>query len=90
MSKLTGNKDTDILILMQLEDHELGAICQVNKYIHSLCVNDLFWLNRIINRINQTCILARKIPFFNKMECTVDRINVENILDYFGFKTFEN
>lgn len=88
MNKLTGNKDVDVLILNQLEDHELGAICQVNKYINSLCNDENFWLNRIINRINYACRSAKKIPFFKEIECDIDIISIRNMLIYFGFKTF--
>ena len=48
MSKLTGNKNVDFMILMQLNDYELGKICQVNKYVNSICNDPQFWLNRII------------------------------------------
>ena len=37
MNKLTGNKDADFIILMKLDDRELGLVCQANKYVRSLC-----------------------------------------------------
>ena len=39
---LTGNKDTDFLVLLELNDYELGKVCQVNKYVQSLCNDDFF------------------------------------------------
>ena len=45
---LTGNKDTDYIILNQLEDYELTQVCQVNKYVNSLCDDEMFWNARIL------------------------------------------
>lgn len=47
MNKLTGHKDTDFLILMQLSDRDLGAVCSVNKYAKKVCEDDAFWKNRL-------------------------------------------
>ena len=60
MSKLTGNKDADFLILMKLNDKELSLVCQANKYVNSLCKDDRFWLNRILlNFPDYSSTLAR-------------------------------
>ena len=48
MNKLTGNKQTDFIVLMNLNDQELGKVCKVNKYVNSLCADPHFWFNRII------------------------------------------
>ena len=48
MKTLSGNKEADFLILNELSDYELGKVCKVNKYINSLCNDDIFWLNRIM------------------------------------------
>ena len=48
MSKLTGAKDTDFLVLMELNDSELGKVCKANKYVNSLCNDPQFWANRIV------------------------------------------
>ena len=48
MSKLTGNKDVDFLILMELDDRELTIVCRANKYVNSLCKDERFWSNRIL------------------------------------------
>ena len=44
---LTYNKAADMLILLQLKDHELEVVCQVNKYVRSIC-EDLF-KNKLID-----------------------------------------
>ena len=48
MSKLTGNKDIDFVILNELSDYELTQVCQVNKYVNSLCQDKFLWINRLI------------------------------------------
>ena len=47
---LTGNKDTDILILEQLDDKDLFSICSVNKKSYELCNKEYFWRNRYIKK----------------------------------------
>lgn len=47
---LTGDKNLDMMILMQLNDDELGKVCSVNKYVNVLCSNDIFWMNRFLKR----------------------------------------
>ena len=47
MNKLSGNKNTDMLILMNLNDSELGKVCSVNKYINSICEDKHFWNMRV-------------------------------------------
>ena len=62
MNKLSGNKQTDFLILMQLTDHELREVCQVSKYINSLCGDDNFWMQRVhvINKFSYKDALDMK------------------------------
>ena len=45
---LTGNKDTDFLILQQLSDKDLEKVCIANKYVNTLCGDNNFWFNRIL------------------------------------------
>jgi len=47
---LTGDKQSDLLILQQLSDKDLVNACKSSKYIRSLCQDDKFWLNRIVNK----------------------------------------
>ena len=56
---LTGIKDTDLLILQRLDDKDLTNLCQVNSYTRSLCANENFWINRLVNNYGQL-ILSKK------------------------------
>ena len=38
----TGYKDTDLLILQRLSDRDLSQICQVNRYVNNLCIQESF------------------------------------------------
>ena len=45
---LTKNKDVDKLILSNLDDETLFDFCKIdNKYVHVLCSDESFWLNRV-------------------------------------------
>ena len=88
MNGLTGIKDTDILILLQLEDHELGPVCSVNSYVRSLCNDENFWRIRIINKIKKG--LENNLKFYpglGKREIT--GIAIDEIKKYFGFSTLK-
>ena len=52
MNKLSGNKNVDMLILMNLNDNELSKVCSVNKYINSICEDKHFWNTRIRMLLN--------------------------------------
>ena len=52
-SVLTGNKDTDLIILSNLNDYDLSSVCRVNKYTRELCNNESFWMNRTTKRFGQ-------------------------------------
>jgi hypothetical protein len=45
--RLTGVKDTDLLILTELDDRSLLSYCQTNKYARNICNNEDFWRNRV-------------------------------------------
>ena len=45
-------KDTNILILNQLDDRELVILCESNKFYQKICNNQMFWLNRILTKLN--------------------------------------
>ena len=53
MSGLTGLPDTDILILLQLNDQELTRVCRSSRYLNQLCQNDFFWGTRVQQRFPQ-------------------------------------
>jgi len=47
---LTGLKDLDLTIMMELNDRDLLSLCSTNKEIYNLCNNETFWRNRFIKR----------------------------------------
>ena len=47
---LTGNKNLDFKIFNKLDDKDLVNLCQTNRHANELCNNQVFWLNRILNR----------------------------------------
>jgi hypothetical protein len=52
MSKyLTGNKDLDMEIILNLRDDEIEPVCNVNKYVKDICESEIFWYRRIVKRI---------------------------------------
>lgn len=88
MNKLTGVKDTDILILLQLEDHELGPVCSVNSYVRSLCNDEKFWRVRIMNKIKKSMENTLKnYPGLPKGE--INGIMIDEMKEYFGFSTLK-
>lgn len=44
---LTGLFDTDVLILLNLDEKGLGRICQVNQYIRKICNDERFWQSKV-------------------------------------------
>lgn len=50
MCYLTGIKDLDFKILCNLNDYELYNVCLISKYFKDLLDNEIFWMNRVINR----------------------------------------
>ena len=53
MNILTGNKDTDLLILDNLDDKSLINFCLVNKEANRLCSIDSFWRNRLVRKYGE-------------------------------------
>ena len=46
-STLTGDKNTDRLVLNLVSDDDLLNVCSTNKYVYGLCQEDSFWMNRV-------------------------------------------
>lgn len=63
---ITGNRDTDEIILLNLEDKDLVSMCQVNNYLKDICANEAFWIKKII-----------KLVEFSK-----NKIGYKNIIKY--------
>ena len=49
----TGNKDTDKLVLMQLDDYDLANTCKTNKHLSEICADETFWRNRTLLRFGK-------------------------------------
>src|SRR4051794_37157153 len=47
---LTGNIDTDFLILLNLPDNTLSRVCSVNSYVNSICTSNEFWVAKLRQR----------------------------------------
>lgn len=45
MNGFTGIKDVDVKIISQLNDYQVTQLCQVNKYINSIC--QLYWRDKV-------------------------------------------
>ena len=57
---LTGNKDTDLLLLSKLNDKDLLNICIIeNKYINKICRYESFWRNRFINKFGKEYLFLK-------------------------------
>ena len=92
MSKLTGDKNLNFLILNKLSDYELGKICQVNKYTKDLCDDETFWINRIekiFKLDSETKLKAKEFFEFDTWKelyiYLVEKFNdyYDDIVDYF-------
>lgn len=50
---LTGLKDLNLTIMMELDDRDLLSLCSTNKEIYNLCNNEMFWRKRFIKRFGK-------------------------------------
>ena len=85
---LTGLKDVDMEIILQLEDRELSRVCSVNKYVNEICQSDAFWYRRLINRIAK----VRDINLTNYKELIIIDVTGERIREmqrFFGFNSLK-
>jgi len=57
---MTGIKDLDLEILMNLPDRDLLNYCSTNKDIYNMCNNDMFWRKRFIKRFGETALYKPK------------------------------
>jgi ankyrin repeat protein len=48
--ELTGRKDTDLIVLSNLDDKSLLSYCQTSSYSRSLCKDENFWKNRFMKK----------------------------------------
>ena len=86
---LTGIRDVDIEILLNLTDSELPQVCAVNKYVNSICEDDKFWYRRIINKISKVKEYNfSKVKGLGDIPITADRIR--EMQKYFGFEKLKD
>ena len=85
---LTGIRDVDMNIILQLEDHDLPRVCAVNKYVNEICESDAFWYRRLINRI--TKVRDDNLSKYKKLiiiDVTGERIR--EMQRFFGLKSLK-
>ncbi len=86
---LTGIRDVDIEILLNLDDNELPLVCTVNKYVNQICEDDKFWYRRIINKIEKIKQdNFSKVKTLKNIEITGKR--VQEMQKYFGFEKLKD
>lgn len=89
MDKFTGNKDVDFIILSQLSDRDLAAVCSVNKYAKKLCGDENFWRKRLY--LNP--IIVNLLKEFKDAEWPEDSfykliLDIKEFLEYPNWKDF--
>ena len=85
---LTGIRDVDMNIILQLEDRELPRVCAVNKYVNEICESDAFWYRRLINRITK----VRDDNFLKYKQLKIKDVTGERIREmqrFFGLKSLK-
>ena len=85
---LTGVKDVDMEIILQLDDRELPRVCAVNKYVNEICQSDAFWYKRLINRITK----VRDDNFSKYKEIKMISVTGEKIREmqrFYGLKSLK-
>lgn len=87
---LSGNKDTDTLILMKLNDNDLANICRVNSYIHSLCEEDNFWRNRVLYRFKLPIDTVNEIKNYLEWPWKEYYLQLTDLLVYKHIKKLNN
>ena len=80
---LTYNKDTDLIILANLDDESLFSMCEVNKYTREICKTDWFWERRIKEKFGE------HVSILNKKPRNVTWIAYYKHLQYLGFSYLE-
>ena len=86
---LTGVRDVDMEIILQLEDKELPRVCAVNKYVNEICQSDAFWYRRLLNRI--TKVRDDNLSKYKKLiliDITGERI--KEMQRFYGLKTLKD
>ena len=70
----TGNKETDKIVLAQLDDYDLGSACATNKHLNEICKDETFWRNRTLSRFG---------PYLGNAE------QIKEYMNTYGFDTWK-
>lgn len=62
----TGNKETDKIVLSQLDDYDLSSACTTNKHLNEICKDETFWRNRTLARFGPYLGNAEQIKEYMK------------------------
>lgn len=60
-NKFTGVFNTDMLILLQLDNTSLCKVCQTNKYIHKICQDERFWQAKVRTEYGDEIIMHKPV-----------------------------
>lgn len=52
-STLTGIKDLDLKIMMELSDRDLINYCKTDRFARRICKDENFWRNRFVNKFGE-------------------------------------
>ena len=66
MKMFTGNKETDKIVLSQLDDYDLSSVCATNKHLNEICKDETFWRNRTLARFGAYLGNAEQIKEYMK------------------------
>ena len=88
----SGNKDTDTLILLYVDDNDLKNISLLNSKLYKICNDENFWKMRIINKTDKSVDLLIEI-LKNKNSKFLNQIHkiknfpeiIEKVKKYYGF-----
>jgi hypothetical protein len=63
----TGVKDTDLEILMRLDDRSLLNTCSIeNVYLKRICNDESFWKRRFVSRFGEVASRYIFLDFYTK------------------------
>ena len=86
---LTGVKDVDMEIILQLEDRELPRVCAVNRYVNEICQSDAFWYRRLINRITKVRD-DNLSKYKNLILIDITGARIREMQRFYGLKSLKN
>lgn len=67
----TGNELADTTVLLQLDDQEIGRVCQADAYLNHLCQNEFFWKQRIEQRYPEFLHLRDQLQSYRELYLSI-------------------